>query len=89
VGSPDVIREPTTEFKERYAKRAGIAGTISQGTRAFGLRRSRYLGQVKTHLQHLMSTVAMNLARFAAWINELPLAETRISPFAALANIEI
>ena len=29
-------REHTEEFKERYAKRAGIEGTISQGTRAFG-----------------------------------------------------
>jgi transposase len=41
-------REHTTECKERYAKRAGIEGTISQGTRSFGLRRSRYIGQVKT-----------------------------------------
>ncbi|RPI86737.1 MAG: IS1182 family transposase, partial [Chloroflexi bacterium] len=45
-------REHTQEFKDRYAKRAGIEGTISQGTRSFGLRRSRYLGQAKTHLQH-------------------------------------
>jgi transposase len=39
--------EHTTEFKERYARRAGIEGTISQGTRSFGLRRSRYIGQAK------------------------------------------
>jgi len=32
------------EFKERYAKRSGIEGTISQGVRAFDLRVSRYLG---------------------------------------------
>jgi transposase len=82
-------REHATAFKERYAKRAGLEGTISQGTRSCGLRRSRYIGQVKTHLQHMMSAAAINLARFAAWINEIPLAETRTSPFAALANAEI
>jgi transposase len=38
-------REQQTEaFKEEYAKRAGIEGTISQAVRAFELRRSRYLG---------------------------------------------
>jgi transposase len=34
-------RQTTQEFKERYAKRAGIEGTISQGVRAFDLRVSR------------------------------------------------
>lgn len=82
-------REHTVEFKERYAKRAGIEGTISQGVRSFGLRRSRYIGQAKTHLQHILIAVAINLARFVAWINEVPLAETRTSAFAALASAEI
>jgi transposase len=31
-------------FKAPYKQRAGIEGTISHGVRAFGLRRSRYLG---------------------------------------------
>ncbi|MEV7395495.1 transposase, partial [Streptomyces sp. NPDC091215] len=39
----------------RYGHRAGIEGTISQGSRAFGLRRSRYRGWAKTHLQHLLT----------------------------------
>jgi len=78
-------REHTTEFKERYAKRAGIEGTISQGTRSLGLRRSRYIGQAKTHLQHILIAVAINLARFVDWINEVPRAATRTSAFAALA----
>jgi transposase len=34
-------REKTPEFKAEYKKRAGIEGTISQGVRAFGLRRAR------------------------------------------------
>lgn len=78
-------RQDTAEFKARYAVRAGVEGTLSQGTRAFGLRRSRYIGQAKTHLQHLLTAVAINLARFVAWLHEVPLAPTRTSSFAALA----
>jgi transposase len=82
-------REHTAEFKERYAKRAGIEGTISQGTRSFCLRRSRYVGQAKTRLQHIPIAVAISLARFVAWIDKVPLAVTRTSPFAALAPVHI
>jgi transposase len=80
-------REHTPEFKERYAKRAGIEGTISQGTRSFNLRRSRYIGQTKTHLQHILVAIAINLARFVNWINQMPRSATRSSPFAALAQV--
>src|SRR3712207_1633355 len=31
-------------WKKRYGVRAGIEGALSQGVRAFGLRRSRYVG---------------------------------------------
>ena len=78
-------REHTLAFKEQYAKRAGIEGTISQATRSFDLRRSRYIGQAKTHLQHILIAVAINLARFVNWINQVPQAATRTSAFAALA----
>lgn len=79
-------REQTAEVNARYAKRAGIEGTISQGTRAFCLRRSRYIGHTTTHLQHILIAVASNLARVVAWINGESLAKTRTSPFAALAQ---
>ena len=36
-------REHTEEYAAEYARRAGIEGTLSQGVRAFGLRRARYL----------------------------------------------
>jgi len=72
-------------FKERYAKRAGIEGTISQATRSFDMRRSRYFGQSKTHLQHILTAIAINLSRFVNWINRVPRATTRTSVFAALA----
>ncbi len=72
-------------FKQKYKKRAGIEGTISQGMRSFELRRSRYIGLAKTHLQHIASAVAMNLVRLSNWLNGIPIAKTRVSRFAALA----
>ena len=67
-----------------YTQRAGVEGTHSQAVRVCGLRRSRYLGQPKTHLQHILSAVALNLLRIDAWLNGTPLAPTRQSSFARL-----
>jgi transposase len=77
-------RQKTSDFVEQYALRAGVEGTISQGVRAFGLRRSRYLGLAKTHLQHVLTAVGINLVRVAAWLNGCPPAKTRPSPFVKL-----
>jgi transposase len=41
------------EWKRLYNMCAGIEGTFSQGVRSTGLRRSRYRGQAKTHLQNV------------------------------------
>jgi transposase len=78
-------RQTTPAFKERYRLRAGIEGTLSQGIRAFGLRQVRYLGEVKTHLQHLITATAINVARLLDWLAEVPRCKTRTSRFAALA----
>jgi transposase len=75
----------TKEGRRRYARRAGVEGTISQGVRAFGLRRSRYRGLARTHLQHVATAAALNLERLAAWFRVIPRAATRTSRFAALA----
>lgn len=80
-------RQKSEEFWEKYRSRSGIEGTISQGVRAFGLRRSRYRGMQKTHLQHLGSAAAINLARTLNWLDETSLAKTRTSKFAALALV--
>lgn len=82
-------REETREFKAEYAKRAGIEGTISQGVRAFGLRRSRYIGQTKTHLQHVVTAAAINFVRVARWLDDVPLAKTRRSSFVALMKPQL
>ena len=57
----------------------------SQGVRAFGLRRTRYRGLAKTHLQHVATAAAINIDRAVAWLDERPRAATRTSRFAALA----
>ena len=74
-------REATPEFKVAYAKRAGVEGTISFGMRTSDLRRARYVGQAKTHLQHLATAAGINLLRVSAWLNERPRAKTRQSTF--------
>ena len=78
-------RQTTAEFKEQYAQRAGIEGTLSQGVRAFDLRRSRYIGLAKTHLQHILIAVAINVVRVVSWLTEPRLAKPYVAPFAALA----
>ncbi len=77
-------QEKTKDFTDIYAKRAGIEGTISQGVRTMGLRRSRYIGQKKTHLQHVATAAALNVVRSMAWFDGLPRAQTRRSAFARL-----
>jgi len=77
-------RQKTELFKTQYAARAGIEGTISQGTRTSDLRRSRYIGLPKTRLLHLLIAAALNFIRVAAWLAETPRARTRQSAFARL-----
>jgi len=82
----DVRQHQQTEaWQRRYRRRAGIEGTLSQAVRAFELRRTRYCGLPKTHLQHVATAVAINLVRLDAWRQGIPHAPTRTSHFAALA----
>jgi transposase len=78
-------RQKTEEFKEQYKMRAGVEGTISQAVFALGMRRTRYRGQAKTHLQHVATAAAINLKRALAWLGEEPRSETYCSHFARLA----
>jgi transposase len=79
-------RQQTAEFKKQYAARAGIEGTISQGTRAFGLRRCRYRGWPKTRLQHIITATAINLVRVWSWWTGANTLGTRPSRFSALGK---
>ena len=79
-------RQHSELFKAQYARRAAIAGTISQGVDTGDLRRSRYSGLVQTRLLHLLLGAALNFMRVAAWLAETPRSHTRQSAFAALAG---
>ncbi|MFB7560963.1 IS1182 family transposase [Streptomyces brevispora] len=76
--------QSTDEWKDRYAARAGVEGTIHQAVAAAGVRRTRYIGLAKTHLAHVLTAAAINLIRLDAWWNGTPLADTRTSRLAAL-----
>lgn len=76
------MHEPV--WKKKYRVRAGVEGTLSQGVRSFGMRRSRYVGLAKTALQQVLAAVGINVARAVAWLNGQPRAKTRISRFVRL-----
>ena len=61
-------RQETAEFKAQYALRAGVESTLSQGVRRFDLRRSRYIGLARTHLQQTLNATTMNVVRIIAWL---------------------
>lgn len=77
-------REAEPDFRAEYGRRAGVEGTLSQGVRAFHLRQARYIGQAKTHLQHVATAAALNLVRLAAWLAGEEPAKTRQSTFIQL-----
>ena len=77
-------QQETEEWRQRYATRAGVEGTLAQALQLFDLRHCRYIGLAKTRLQHVLTAVALNIVRLEAWWTGRPLAKTRISRFAAL-----
>jgi len=77
-------RQDTQAFKTQYAARAGIEGTLAQGTRVFGLRQARYRGLPKTHLQHVLTAVSMNIVRLLAWTANPIHCRTQTSHFLSL-----
>lgn len=77
------------DWQKLYNQRAGIEGTFSQAVRSFGLRRSRYIGEQKTHLHNLATAAAINIGRSVDWLNEKPRERTRTSWFAKLKHLEL
>jgi transposase len=74
----------TTEWEAEYAVRAGVEGTRSQGVRGFGLRRCRYVGLAKAHLQHVATAAAIHVYRISDWLGGVPRSATRTSRFVRL-----
>jgi transposase len=77
-------RVHTGEYKATYAKRAGCEGTLSRGVRRCHLRRTRYVGQERTHLGHVLIATGINFLRLGEWFAGTPRAKARSAPFATL-----
>ena len=95
VGSPRRRQEHETLVAARTAAKdpafiaerkrcACIEGTRSKAERTNGLRRSRYIGVAKTHLQQVLTAAAINLGRIADWIADNKPAQNRNSAFVRL-----
>jgi transposase len=80
------LDQGTAEWRQAYNRRTGIEGTISQGVHVAGLRRSRYRGLAKTHLQHVATACAIDLQRITDALLGQPPARTRASRLAILAS---
>jgi transposase len=76
--------QDTDDWKQRYGKRAGVEGTIFQAVRTTNIRHSRYRGQAKTGLAHVLSAAAINLHRMEAHWTGRPIGTTRHTHFADL-----
>ncbi|MER6526340.1 transposase [Streptomyces sp. NPDC001508] len=63
-------------WKTRYAVRSGVEGTINEFAHGHGMRHCRYREQPKTHLQHVLTAIAVNIAR----LSSLPPTEETPSP---------
>ena len=73
--------QKTKEFHKKYGTRAGVESTHSQafGELDFGALDTSVWQ--KTHLQHVLTAIAINLVRLDAWFNDISLAKTRVSRF--------
>ncbi|MEU2874685.1 IS1182 family transposase [Streptomyces olivoreticuli] len=80
------LDQQSEEWQRRYAIRAGIEATLSQNVRTCGLRRTRYRGLRKTHVQHVLTAMPCNLTRVADWIADPPTTRRRSTRFHTLCT---
>ncbi|MEU8520929.1 transposase [Streptomyces sp. NPDC048577] len=68
--------QQTLDWKARYAVRSGVEGTINEFAHGHGMRHCRYREQPTTHLQHVLTAIAVNIERLSG----LPPTEEILSP---------
>jgi transposase len=76
--------QTTSQWKARYAARAGVEGTMRQATHVTGIRTARYRGLPKTQLEHTIAATAINIIRLDAYWTGHPLDRTRATHLARL-----
>jgi transposase len=77
-------REATETVRAEDARRAGMEGTISRGTRSTRRRRPRDIGLARLHRGHILTAVGLNVRRLGEWFLQTARAKTRLTPFARL-----
>ena len=55
------------------------SNTIAQACRRSDVHQARYRGLPKTHLQHVLAALALNLVRVDAWLTGTPLGGSWVS----------
>jgi hypothetical protein len=55
--------QQSPDWQARYAVRSGMEGTVNEFAHGHGIRRCRYRGQPKAHLQHVLTAIAVNIER--------------------------
>lgn len=53
------------DWRRLYASRSGVEGTVDELVNAHQMRRCRYRGQAKTHVQHVLTAIAVNISRLS------------------------
>ncbi|MFE6692326.1 transposase [Streptomyces sp. NPDC057743] len=71
--------QKTQTWKDKYALRAGIEGTVNQALDITGIRPAHYRGLPKVRLQHAFSATAINIIRLDAHWTDHPLRHQRTS----------
>ncbi|MEZ0095941.1 transposase [Streptacidiphilus sp. EB129] len=64
--------QATDAWRDQYATRAGVEGSMAQASRRCDVHHARYRGQPKVHLQHILTAMALNLIRVDAWLTGTP-----------------
>jgi hypothetical protein len=77
--------QDTGTWRDKYALRAGIEGTVNQALDVAGIRRARYRGLPKIRPQHAFSAAALNIVRLDAYWTDRPLGRNRSSHLERLA----
>jgi transposase len=53
------------EWRRLYASRSGVEGTVNEFVNSHQMRRCRYRGLARTHVQHVLTAIAVNIERLA------------------------
>ncbi len=69
--------QQTQEWLSRYSLRAAIESTINEFVNGHGMRRCRYRGEDKAHVQHVLTAIAVNLERIDVHLPPAPARQPR------------